>query len=187
MSESPQDGGLQGSPPATGDAPGVDLPGLLRGERVVLRPVAHADAAELRRIHATPEVAHWWGPPDPAFPFDHEPDTTVWLIEHAGALAGLIQAYEEPEPDARHASIDLFLDPALHRRGLGSDALRTLMRELVEVRGHHRLTIDPEPDNLAAIACYEGVGFERVGVMRRSWRHPERGWRNGLLMDWVRS
>lgn len=158
---------------------------VLRGAQVVLRPVIAADAAALRRIHATPEVERWWGPPGTDFPFEDEPGTTVWTVEHDGAVAGLIQAYEEPEPDARHASIDLFLDPALHRRGLGTDALRTLMLELVGGRGHHRLTIDPEVDNRAAIACYERVGFVRVGVMRRHWRHPERGWCDGLLMDWV--
>ena len=158
---------------------------VLLGVRVVLRPVVAGDAQTLRRIHATPEVERWWGPPDVSFPFEDEAGTTVWTVEHDGAIAGLVQAYEEPEPAARHASLDLFLDPALHRRGLGTDTLRTLMRELVEVRGHHRLTIDPEVENLAAITCYEGVGFARVGVMRRCWRHPERGWRDCLLMDWV--
>ncbi len=151
----------------------------------MLRPVLAADTEVLRRIHAAPEVRRWWGPPGADFPFDDEPGVTVWTVEHDGAVAGLVQAFEEPEPDARHASIDLFLASALHRRGLGTDTLRTLMRELVEVRGHHRLTIDPEVDNHAAIACYTGVGFESVGVMRRCWRHPERGWRDCLLMDWV--
>jgi aminoglycoside 6'-N-acetyltransferase len=34
-----------------------------------------------------------------------------------GRVAGLIQFSEELEPKYRHAGIDLFLDPALHRRG----------------------------------------------------------------------
>ena len=38
-----------------------------------------------------------------------EPNLTVYGIEHAGRLIGLIQATEEPEPDFRHASIDLFV------------------------------------------------------------------------------
>ncbi len=185
MSADPEGDELQRRPAPAGAPPHAARHRVLRGARVILRPPRPTDSEELRRIHAAPEVAHWWGPPGAAFPFEDEPETTVWVIEHEEAVAGLIQAFEEPEPDARHAGIDLFLDPAMHRRGLGTDALHTLMRELVEVRGHHRLTIDPEVDNHPAIACYQGVGFRRIGVMRRCWRHPERGWRDGLLMEWV--
>jgi len=50
-------------------------------------------------------------------------------------------------------------------------------------RGHHRLTIDPAADNLAAIRAYEKVGFRTVGVMREYWRAPDGTWHDGLLMD----
>lgn len=65
------------------------------------------------------------------------------------------------------ASVDLFLDPALRGRGLGTEALRRVVRMLIEERGHHRITIDPATENLAAIRSYEKAGFRPVGVMRR--------------------
>ena len=101
-----------------------------------------------------------------------------------GAIAGLIQFWEETEPKYRHASVDLFLDPALHGRGIGTDALRCLVRHLIEDRGHHRVTIDPAVDNAAAIRSYEKAGFRRIGVMRAYERDVGgAGWHDGLLME----
>jgi aminoglycoside 6'-N-acetyltransferase len=158
----------------------------LRGRHVVLRPLQPADAPELLAIHRSPEVAAWWGAPEAGFPMDDDPDSTRMTILHEGRIAGLIQFSEELEPDYRHASIDLFLDPALHNRGLGTDALTTLAEHLLTARGHHRITIDPASENVAAIRCYEKAGFRRVGVMRAAWRDPAGAWRDGLLMELVR-
>lgn len=150
---------------------------------MVLRPLAEADAAELLRIHRTPEVMRWWDVPGDDFPFD-EPEATRLTIEVDGAVAGLIQFGEELDPKYRHASVDLFIDPALHGRGLGTEAVRRVVRHLFEERGHHRITIDPATDNATAIRAYEKVGFRRVGVMRRYERDVGGGdWHDGLLME----
>jgi aminoglycoside 6'-N-acetyltransferase len=151
---------------------------------MILRPMTESDEAELRRIHSTPEVARWWGGPEEGFPWSDEPESTRLTIEVEGIVAGMIQFYEESESAHRHASIDLFLDPALHGRGLGTAAVRGLVRMLIEERGHHRITIDPSVGNGAAIRAYEKAGFRRVGVMRRYERNPDgSGWRDGLLME----
>jgi aminoglycoside 6'-N-acetyltransferase len=151
-----------------------------------LRPLAEDDVAELRRIHATPEVARWWDVPEEGFPLTDEPEAVRLTIEVDGTVAGMIQYYEEPEPRYRHASIDVFLDPALRGRGLGTEALRQLVRRLVDERGHHRITIDPSAANAAAIRSYEKAGFRRVGVMRAYERTPGGGpWRDALLMELI--
>lgn len=150
---------------------------------MILRPMIESDEAELLRIHSTPEVARWWGGPEAGFPWSDEPESTRLTIEVDGAVAGMIQFYEEPEPH-HYASIDLFLDPALHGRGLGTEALQNLVRRLIDERGHHRITIDPSVGNTAAIRAYEKAGFKPVGVMRRYERNPDgSGWRDGLLME----
>lgn len=158
----------------------------LRGERVVLRSLQRDDAPALRAIRSTPEVAAWWGLLEEDFPMGDDPDATRFTVLLDGQVVGLIQFGEESEPDYRHAWADIFLDPDRHGHGLGTDALRTMIRHLVEDRGHHRITIDPATDNAAAIRCYEKAGFLPVGVMRAAWRDSvSKAWRDALLMELV--
>jgi aminoglycoside 6'-N-acetyltransferase len=150
---------------------------------MLLRPLAPGDEAELLRIHATPEVMRWWDVPAAGFPWD-DSETTRLAIEIEGAVVGLVQFSEELEPKYRHASIDVFVDPAVRGRGIGTEALRRVVRHLIDNRGHHRITIDPAAENTAAIRSYEKVGFTAVGVMRRYERDVGGdGWHDGLLME----
>ena len=152
-----------------------------------LRSATTSDIHDLARIRATPEVVRWWrGGDDMAAAVAEdlaEEGTETFVIEHDGRVAGAIQWSAEDEPDYRHAGIDIYLDPALHRRGLGADAVRTLARHLIADHGHHRLVIDPAADNAAAIRCYSKVGFRPVGVMRRYERGVDGTWHDALLMD----
>jgi aminoglycoside 6'-N-acetyltransferase len=141
--------------------------------------------ATLLRIHREPEVALWWGEPHAGFP-NEDPTATRLVIENAGEIAGMIQFFEEEDPDYRHAMVDIFVDPALHGRGIGSSALREAIRYLTQTRGHHRITIDPAADNAAAIRAYEKAGFKPVGVMHGYERdYAGDGWHDCLLMEWV--
>ena len=159
----------------------------LQGAQVTLRPPTPADVPELARIRTTEQVHRWWRGGDDmtkAVTDDLEqPDVETFVIEHESKIVGAIQWQAETEPDYLHASIDIYIDPAVHGRGIGSDAVRTLARHLIVDRGHHRLVIDPAADNAAAIRCYSKVGFKPVGVMRRYERGDDGAWHNGLLMD----
>jgi aminoglycoside 6'-N-acetyltransferase len=159
----------------------------LQGANVVLRPATAADVGDLVSIRATPEVSARWGGDDDLMAelLDDVADAGLHLlvIEHAGRVVGAIQWHEEEDPMYRHADIDLYLDPAVHGHGLGSDAVRTLARRLIGSHGHHRLVIDPAADNTAAIRCYAKVGFRAVGVMRQYERGPDGTWHDGLLME----
>jgi aminoglycoside 6'-N-acetyltransferase len=150
-----------------------------------LRPLAPGDEAELRRIRAQPEVLRWWDELEDDFPWE-EPESTRLIIEVEGAIAGMIQYYEEPEPKYRYAGIDLFLAAEWHGQGLGTEAVRRVVALLVAERGHHRVVIDPALDNAAAIRAYEKAGFRRVGVLRRAERDVGGdGWHDALLMEYV--
>ena len=158
----------------------------IRGERVTLRPVVPADLPGLLDILATPEVARWWPAYDRARVEEFtagEKDVTVYAIDLGERLVGLIQASEENEPEFRHASIDLFLDPSVHGQGIGPEAIRVVARDLIDRCGHHRLTIDPAANNDRAIRSYAKVGFRPVGRLRRYQRFPDGSWRDGLLME----
>ena len=158
----------------------------LRGEHVVLRPLAPDDAPVLREIRAKPEVVAWWDRLEDDFPFSDDPEAARFTIDRDGEVVGLIQFGEEPEPMYRHAWIDIFVDPDRARQGTGIDAIVTLVRHLTTDRGHHRITIDPSLENVAAVGCYEKAGFRRVGVMEAAERDPLTGrWRDALMMELV--
>ena len=158
----------------------------LPGERVVLRQLRSDDAPRLAELAAHPDVARWW--PDLAEEelvekAEGKPDEGFFAVLYDGELAGLVQYWEESDPEYRHAGIDLFLGAPFQDRGLGTDTVRTIARHLVHDRGHHRLTIDPVAHNARAIRAYEKAGFRPVGVMREYQRDPDGSWHDGLLMD----
>jgi len=158
----------------------------LEGAVVRLRPATRADIPDLVKIRRTPEVyAHWRGGDDlvAAVEEDFAEPATAYVIELDGGVVGWIQWEAEEDPDYRHARMDIYVDPAVHNRGVGTDAVRTLARHLIVDHGHHRLTIDPAAHNAAAIRCYSKVGFRPVGITRQSERGPDGTWHDGLLMD----
>ena len=158
---------------------------VLEGKRVRLRPVRPQDRDQLNDLFNDPEVLRWWGDASESLDdaLNPSPEEVGFIIESAGEFAGFIQYAEETEPMYRHAGIDIALREGWRSRGIGADAVRTLARHLFEVRGHHRLTIDPAADNARAIRSYERVGFRPVGTMRRYERGLDGTWHDGLLMD----
>ena len=151
---------------------------------MTLRPIAADDRAALKAIRDEPEVVRWWGEQTAGWPGD---DDTVeeWTIELGGEIAGLVQFYEEPDEEYRHADVDILLATRVHGRGLGSDAMRAIMRHLIEERGHHRITLTTWPHNARAIHVYEKLGFRRVGVTRLCERGADGSWHDELLMELV--
>ena len=158
------------------------------GESVRLVSTALDHQAALVAIRATPEVRRRWRGDDLDAEFIEglkDEEVTQFTIVVDDRIIGLIQFAEESDPDYRHASIDIYVDPAVHRQGYAVDAITTLVRYLFDELGHHRITIDPAADNAAAIACYAKVGFEPVGIMRAYERQADGTFADGLLMDVV--
>jgi len=107
----------------------------------------------------------------------------VFSIVLHGAVVGCIQYSEETDPDYRSAAVGVFVSSAVRGCGVGSDAMRTLIAWLIDVRGRHRLTVDPAVANARAVHVYEKLGFRPVGVLRRYERVEDGVWRDALLMD----
>lgn len=178
------DGASEGRAEADGAAD--ELP-TLEGEAVRLRPLLESDREALLEVLRDPSVVEIWdtrGSENSANELlAGEPGWFVWAIEVGGEFAGSIQATEEQDGDYHMAGIDIFMSSRFQGRGLGTDAIRTLARWLIDVRGHHRLTIDPAADNARAIHTYEKVGFKPVGVLRQYERGVDGTFHDGLLMD----
>lgn len=158
-----------------------EVPALLDGCLVGLRRATEADAPALLAILDEPEVARWWRRDE--WERLDERDAVTYAIELDGAVVGCIQYHEEADPDYWSATVDIFVSAAVHGRGVGPDAMRTLIAWLIERRGHHRFTVDPATANAHAIHVYEKLGFRRVGVLRRYERVASGEWRDALLME----
>lgn len=149
----------------------------IMGPRVELRPVTEADMPHFRRWAVDPEAQYWWDldPHDDAelrkefLEGDDYNPAFRYVVELRGRPVGYVQwYYPYPDPDYRwSAGIDIVLGEGDSRdRGVGTEVIRTLLQYLFEVRGLHRVTIDPETSNARAIRCYEKAGFRFDGILR---------------------
>jgi aminoglycoside 6'-N-acetyltransferase len=154
---------------------------VLTGRLVSLRRTVEADVPVLLRILREPEVAEWWRRDE--WERLDETDAATFSVLWEGSVVGCIQYSEETDPDYWSAAVDIFVSAAAQGRGVGPDAMRTLIAWLFDARGHHRLTVDPAAANARAIHVYEKLGFRAVGPLRRYERVADGEWRDGLLME----
>jgi aminoglycoside 6'-N-acetyltransferase len=145
--------------------------------------VSPGDLPALLAILDEPEVARWWRRAEWERVDEKDALTLVIEVNASGAVGGCIQYTEETDPDYFSAAVDIFVGTAAQGRGVGPDAMRTLITWLFDVRGHHRLTVDPAAENARAIHVYEKLGFRPVGTLRRYERVEDDVWRDALLME----
>jgi aminoglycoside 6'-N-acetyltransferase len=145
---------------------------------VSFRPIEDRDVPDLVRWRQDPEVVRFWDvAPEGLDEFREElfgrDSIPVWkfIIEWQGRGVGEID-YHHPYADTDYlwsAGIDIFIgEPAARDRGVGTEAVRTMLHYLFEVKGIHRATIDPEVGNARAIRSYEKAGFRFDGVLRHN-------------------
>jgi aminoglycoside 6'-N-acetyltransferase len=166
----------------------MDAP-TLTSERLTLRAMTRENVPRVAELRAQPEVARWWPAREDEYLAKKldEPDLACWVVELGAEVVGFVQAYEDTSSEYRHAGIDLFLDPAIHGRGLGQEVVRRVARHLLEDGGHHRVITDPAAANARSLRCFEAVGFRRVGILRSYWwDHVEQRWVDGVLLDLLR-
>ncbi|MBI1733404.1 MAG: ribosomal protein S18-alanine N-acetyltransferase [Gammaproteobacteria bacterium] len=99
-----------------------------------------------------------------------------WLLEWDGVIAG--HAVMSVAVGEAHI-LNLCIDPALQRRGLG----RHLLDHMVELAVDHRaqtMFLEVRPSNQAAQRLYQGAGFDEVG-MRRNY-YPARASREDAII-----
>ncbi len=160
---------------AAGEAAGAGP--VLRGRRVTLRPMTHADAPALVRWGDDADFAWFqWG--RNAGRWKDEAAAREWMdrfaardgrlfaIEHEGRPVGQAN-YRDWQPKGKSAEVGIGIgEPALWSRGLGREALGLLVRHLVDDLGAHRVSLHVLAYNDRAIASYRAAGFEVEGIER---------------------
>ena len=106
-----------------------------------LRSAEAGDAERFGEIIGHPDVARWWAdvdwtPDDSVQELLNPVDgTETFAIVVDDEVVGVIQSYDEAEPQYHHAGMDIAIHPDRHGQGIGTDALRTLARHLFHERG----------------------------------------------------
>ncbi|MFC2028586.1 GNAT family N-acetyltransferase [Chloroflexota bacterium] len=137
---------------------------------------------DLELLHAwlnTPHVSRWYGCKLPTYEqvfqkyaprIKGQIPTQTYLILVDETPIGYIQTYrmsDHPEynahveADEHTAGLDLFIGQAdLIHKGFGTAILTRFLADVVfKDQSISSCVVGPEPDNLAAIRCYEKVGF----------------------------
>ncbi len=154
---------------------------------LVLRPSDPADAAPLLDLLREPAITPWWGDNDLASVTEEIIGAFTIVVD--GEVAGILECHEETEPMYPEVAFDIMLGTRWHGHGFGRRALRLAIDHFIS-RDHHRFTIDPAVDNVAAVRCYAAVGFRPVGILRQAERVPGGApdeFRDAILMDLLAS
>lgn len=99
---------------------------------------------------------------------------------HVGEVEGVFAGYGIMSTGAGEAHVlNLCVAEEFHRRGLGREILRVLMAEadMLNVRD---VFLEVRPSNTGAIALYEQMGFNQVGV-RKHYYPTENGREDAII------
>ncbi len=150
----------------------------LHGE-VVIDPVTERDLPGLNRLTNDPAVAQFLDLAPPVsldrtvdfFRYIRAQEGAWWALRVGGDLAGsvgLIPA--DPSSRLGHtASLFIYLDPARWGRGLGRQAVETMVEEAGR-RGFVRLEVLVVDGNERSLRLFRACGFEREGLRKDGFR-----------------
>lgn len=168
---------------------------ILAGERVRLRPMTPDDAEHIARWAADPDFARsQWGRMrkqgiEAAREFIgwfDKPGSRLFAIEHEGRVVGFAN-YRDLNTGDRKCEVGLGIgERDLWSKGLGRDALRTLLRHLFDDLDLQRVALHVIATNDRAIASYKACGFQVEGIERRSRRADGGGWHDMVSMAAIR-
>lgn len=171
-------------------APNVHLmDARMRGERTVLRPLGEHDLPvllrwnndrELNRLaRYSPDVVmneaalrtlylEWQG---------RDPYVGAFMVEDlSGTPIGVVD-YRSVDLRHRHCIVGIYIgERGQWGKGLGSDALRTLVHWLFDNVGMHHVVARSASYNTRAHRCLERIGFRLEGVLREDLVVDGRRW-----------
>jgi RimJ/RimL family protein N-acetyltransferase len=98
------------------------------------------------------------------------PDAAVYVAETDGTIIGRLSIARDAHPASDHvADVGLMVDRGHRRLGAGTALMVEAERWARQV-GVRKIELHVFPYNEAAIALYEGLGYEREGFRRRHYR-----------------
>jgi ribosomal protein S18 acetylase RimI-like enzyme len=147
-------------------------------EASIIRPVGPGDAPALCRMR---EDAGWDVKKVPEWiAASLSGERPTWVAEVGGEAVGMISLeLVDADPEVADgkgvaAVTSLSVLPSAGRRGIGR-ALTVFAEDQARARGVRVLTLNTGPTNAAALALYEGLGYQR-------WKEDERPWGRAVFL-----
>ncbi len=162
---------------------------VVRGDRIVLRPLAQGDLKRCVGWFSDPQVVHFLGRSTPVTlpeeerwfgEYNRRSDEQIFAIELDGRHVGNLGLHKVDRVH-RKAEVGIVIgEPGYWSQGLGTDAMRAGLRYGFEVLGLNKISLDVLDYNSRGIRSYEKVGFVREGT------HREDVYKNGRFFNVVR-
>ena len=87
----------------------------------------------------------------------------LFVIEADGTAVGMALVYELNEEPSCYFLMEMFVDARYQRRGIGSEALRRIVKRYAESPKFPMIELAVDRRNTAAIGMYLEAGFEDTG------------------------
>ncbi len=148
---------------------------VLRGERLLLRPLASTDLRRCVKWFSDPRVIRFLGRNSPVTvaeeerwfqAYERRTDEQIFAIEVDGHHVGNLGLHKVDRIH-RKAEVGIVIgEPTLWSRGYGTEAMRIALRYAFDVLGLNKISLDVLEYNDRAIRTYERLGFQREGLHR---------------------
>ena len=162
---------------------------ILRGERLLLRPLASGDLRRCVKWFSDPQIIRFLGRNTPVTfaeedkwfrDYERRTDEQIFAIEVDGRHIGNLGLHKI---DRTHRKADIGIvigEPEYWSMGIGTEAMRVALRYGFDALGLNKISLDVLEYNTRAIRTYERVGFQQEGI------HREDLYKDGRFVNVVR-
>ena len=167
----------------------LDARRVLRGERVLLRPLGTPDLRRCVKWFSDPQIIRYLGRNSPVTmaeeerwfrDYERRTNEQIFAIEVEGRHLGNVGLHKIDRAH-RKAEIGIVIgETGAWSRGYGTEAMRVALRYAFEVLGMNKVSLEVLEYNDRAIRTYERIGFQREGV------HREDVYKDGRFVNVVR-
>ncbi len=161
---------------------------MMPNDTIVFKKETQQDIPLFARWFAQPHVQKWWpvlGENEVMQKFlerIRSKDTFGYVVMLGDMPIGYIQYYYIdrtnpkagswlPELPKETVGLDQFIgEPDYIGKGYGTQMIKNFIAYLVTIEPQIiTVVVDPDPENFAAVRCYEKVGFTQVGSFETQW------------------
>lgn len=154
----------------------------LKGEKVILIPIKKEERDDFFKLATKSFGSDWWYGDEEkekrsrkdffkdwnedCFNIDKPEKGQCFWIEYKGKRIGQIN-YNKIDKKNKKVELDIIIGPQKRlSKGLGTDALKTLIKYLFNSFKINKITISARANNPRAIKAYQKSGFKKEGLLR---------------------